>query len=489
MLKTIKELKLEDLEKELEPKERHFKEIIAKLDELEKEGKTLKQQLNSNNLIIKLFKKKSINDRLTEITQQITELDSERRQITMDLTRERGRITNSQTLEELGMDFNQAVAFLNEHNYPVVLDESDSYIQGEKFAEDQKRKIGPLKDLSDLVLVRKEKHAPEGAMLKPSGTEKGHDFVGTVNILGTTYNYSYPSSRNTIHFAVNGEVGDHAMGSWQDCRYAILMPYTDAPISQLIGANTADTYFEGRVPLNSNSIILCPKEEQAEIVKNNPNVIVYGYEGPNVTGYTQGLISLLGYSAQHVGQNSWQDNNATNEYNKIMRDNGLDKLSIPHSESKNSAEVKKIQNISELIAIFNIIKNNDLIKSEEDIVKIYEDIKGIVNGKVNFFDQNLYRRLDESGIILPLECSRIFSMPELKQVPLDVNLINNYLNQEDNKFMRDKIKTLLDSYQQNRSMTDQELILRELKVIVFINEVCKGISPTLINKQEEIRSQ
>lgn len=75
------------------------------------------------------------------------------------------------------------------------------------------------------------------------------------------------SERNTVHMAMNDEVSSHMYGSWEDCKYAILIPMSDIQNSQIGYASCVDTFTKGSLKLSQNSWILCPIDEVEQMKK------------------------------------------------------------------------------------------------------------------------------------------------------------------------------------------------------------------------------
>lgn len=503
MLKEIKEIKLKEFEEEKEKKILDFDKTI---EELQMEKDKLRKEFLGRSRIISWIKQnitsKSKYKRFQTMNDQIEKLYEDRIKLLTGLIGQEDDISEATEFSFFGLDFFSAISFLKEHGCPIVLGEDDLNIE-------VKPSKG-LETLSDLVLVRKEKHAPMHSVLEPSGTGRGHNFVESIEILGQEYQYSYPSSRNTIHFAVNGEVGDHVYGNWKDCRYAIIMPYDDAPREQMRGSRAEDTYFEGSIALKDGSIILCPKGEGAEIGKNNPGVTVIEYDGPNVTGYAQKLVAFLGYVPENIGMWSWINDADSKKFADIIKENGLSDFLTSHSESKNHSEVDKKQRFAEFIGILKVIKENNIIKSPEDIEKVYKDVLPRIRSVVDFDDPDFFIKLDENGFAIPSEILEIYKlldddkfhhyMETVKDLDfnacyddynsrgvasfLDFTYATNpfraYMEKKENQPMYETFCKLIDGFASHHiEHYRQREDIFKIKIAILTNEVCKQLIPNL----------
>ena len=69
---------------------------------------------------------------------------------------------------------------------------------------------------------------------------------------------------------------------------------------------------------------------------------------------------------------SWQNDKAEKRFNEIMRAEGFERGS--HTYTRYSQEEDMLEVINQLVAIFSMIKINGLIRSEEDIKNIKEQL-------------------------------------------------------------------------------------------------------------------
>lgn len=102
-------------------------------------------------------------------------------------------------------------------------------------------------DADSLVLVHMTKYDPENGML-----------LSTRDKLG--------GSRNSVHFTLNHPVIAHRAGSWDDCSFAVIMPYNST-----VKLNGNDKFIEGMPnDLYTNGSVKIP--EGSVIMKHNPDM-------------------------------------------------------------------------------------------------------------------------------------------------------------------------------------------------------------------------
>lgn len=120
------------------------------------------------------------------------------------------------------------------------------------------------------------------------------------------YRYSDSNSkymRNTIHFSINGVVGSHEMGNWDNAVVVIIADPKQIQ-GQMVGTKLEDTWYHldenGRLYLG-NATILVPSG-----IDNPENIPVKQYSGDRNTAVTEYLKSV-GINALKIGRNSAAD--------------------------------------------------------------------------------------------------------------------------------------------------------------------------------------
>lgn len=276
------------------------------------------------------------------------------------LEKEKARIERA-SLAELGMDFFEAVAFLKEHNIEIVLTEEDKQYLYSK--DTSKREY---KGIEDFILVHKTDYIPEEGEIRPAN-ESGVQLNDEMKLRDEVYNVKYASERNTVHFAVNTEVSSNDGGSWDNCKYAILIPFNNIPKEKIGIVAAQDTFAIGKVKLSKEAYILCPKGQKQRIQEKNPEANIIEYEDQRVLGYANALVRGLGYKNEECAKWSWGDVKSTEIFNEIMKKEGFESIGGAHFHSKYSIEENERQAINEIIAKAKLIKEKELIKGEEDL--------------------------------------------------------------------------------------------------------------------------
>lgn len=326
-----------------------------------------------------------------------------------EIRRLKGDEGSSKTLEDYNLTVQEAINLLKSNNIPVILTEADKYII------DRPREYEE-KGLDSLILVHKTRYIPNNSTIKsPKDAEAKVQAETTIE--GKKYDYAYKRARNTVHFAVNGEVLSHGLGGWDDCKYVILIPFTDIPKEQIMSAAPMDTYTYGSVKLTPNTWILCPKGEIEEISKKNPGVQVLEYDGESVHGFANAFISTLGYRTEEIGEMKWGDNISNLQYSKLIDREGFKRYIHLYTRENNTEEDRDGINVA--IEILKKVKENTFLDSQEKISNIYKELNDTnIGGNrqlylkyytkrvvINYdkLSAYFYSKLEQEGIHIPEE--------------------------------------------------------------------------------------
>lgn len=267
-------------------------------------------------------------------------------------------VKGAKTIYDLGMTPLEAVKFLEDNEVQPVLSEAD------------KIEIVHPRDYSkksSLICVHKTKYAPTANMIK-SAKDSKVEYKEKITINGIEYEYSYRSERDTVHMAMNDEVSSHMNGSWEDCKYAVLIPFEDIPNEKIAGVNSVDTFSRGSVELSENTWILCPKNEVDRLKTFNSKVHILGYEGESVKGFSKPFLTQLGYRAEKVGTWDWQDAESSRKFLELMNKEGF-KLTT-HFYSCFYEDELMLMNMNETISQIKLLRDNNLITTPEDVENI-----------------------------------------------------------------------------------------------------------------------
>lgn len=174
--------------------------------------------------------------------------------------------------------------------------------------------------ISELCLVHKCDYMPYDNEIK-SSLSSGGESIRSFLIGDKSYDYKHKEQRHTVHFAVNGEVGSHDMGNWDIRKYAIIVPF-ECLLDEIISACSCDTFIRDRALLNDQCYILCPKGEEEKVKELNNMVNIIPYEGKNVSGFANAVISFLGYKCERVSNHEWIGDDQYS-YESLMRKHNL----------------------------------------------------------------------------------------------------------------------------------------------------------------------
>lgn len=133
-------------------------------------------------------------------------------------------------------------------------------------------------DLSGLALVRTTNVIPRFGVLETYGKHLAYEkynsyFQPELRKLGQGENPRFNRigfmNRRTIHFSLNGLVGDHAKGTFSGRDFIIIEPLEEQINNpNLLNINEADTYFLGDVKLSKKATILMQLEKYLERIKD-----------------------------------------------------------------------------------------------------------------------------------------------------------------------------------------------------------------------------
>lgn len=272
-------------------------------------------------------------------------------------------IKNAKTIYAMGITPTDAIKFLESNGILPILSESDKVIFSHPRDYSSK---------SALIGVHKTRYAPTANMIR-SSKDSNVEYKRNITINGVGYEYSFKSARDTVHMAMNDEVSSHMYGSWDDCKYAILIPFEDIPNRKIGRATPMDTFTRGSIELSENTWILCPKNEVDRLKAFNPKVHVLGYEGENVQGFSQPFLTQLGYRAEDVGMWNWSDNESAQQFYELMVKENI-KKGI-HSDTYFNEDEDMLNAINQAVSLSKLLRDNHLITNPQDIEKIMKQLK------------------------------------------------------------------------------------------------------------------
>lgn len=340
-------------------------ECQQKIDKLIEQKEKLQQQQNFNWIEKNILKRK-------KYLEHKNFLRKENRRIEQQIEALKDEIyiyENAETIHDFKLSFEEAIELLEKKDIPVVLTENDKKNAWYRTKPD-------VDSFDGLILVHKTNHVPTDGIKKSLKEENLKDVVIKTKIDDVEIDTKVNSSRETIHFAVNGEVSSHFWGNWDEKKYAILIPFDDVPKNNIGSARSCDTFIIGKVKLTPNCWILVPKGEKETVQKNNPKVHIIEYEGTNVTGYADQLVKNLGYSFQKVTNDGWRDSECENKYSQMMSKKGYSLTW--HSATEYSYNEKFDNQMYQLIQILDYVKENlnllDNIEFEKQLLETIDNL-------------------------------------------------------------------------------------------------------------------
>lgn len=394
MIEDVKRIKFEELNR----KKSEIKEQIAvvekglndkqeKLDRLYDEQESSKIALVERKFtfVEKFFTRRKEYKKITEKHKRDKELPDLIVKLEQDVSEERDRankildergiskqlesinkqldiIESAKTMPDLGITPIEALQLLEKNGIQPVLTEADKELA-----------VNPRNytSKSSLIGVHKTDYFPTSNMIK-SSKDSNVEYSKEVEIDGTKYQYSYKSDRDTVHMALNDEVSSHIFGSWDNCKYAALIPLEDIPNEKIGRAATQDTFTRGSIELSENSWILCPENETEKIKTFNPTVHTIGYKGESVKGYAKSFVTQLGYRGEKVGMWSWADEKSKNQFFELLDREGL-KYGA-HTYTYFAEDEKMVQDINRAVSLCKLIKDNKLAKTPEDMQSVMQQL-------------------------------------------------------------------------------------------------------------------
>lgn len=337
-----------------------------------------------------------------EYSTYVKQQEKNRKEKLAEIEKKKDEYRYAVCIQQLGYDLESAIAILKQNGVSIVLTE-------EEMKEFTYKQTKPDVDsMEGIILVHKTNYIPSQGKIR---TVKDSDVYENVEyqIAEHTISMKIKIERDTVHFAANGEVQEHIEGSaWDQCKYAVLIPFNDIPKEQYANVYPNDTYTLGSVSLTNKCWILVPKGEAEEVRRNNPGINVIEYEGKNVTGYADKLIRMLGYSQQQIDPGAyggWRDGESNNMFYHFVSKEGF--RSGIHYLSKEQYQEKFSRAIQIIIGMIKYVENHpETLSNPKFVEELKEQIKSqlvYAGGAPKNICQDLYGRLISEGYELPEE--------------------------------------------------------------------------------------
>ena len=322
---------------------------------------------------------------------------------------------------------------LNGTNYQIIsADEHGKLVETLGLTEGMRSKIPvgnetrTITSASDIVLVHRTDYIPKYDIIN-STEETGREDWREVKIGGKTYEVYFQRIRNSIHFATNGEVGDHMGGKWSTMKYTIMIPFQDIDKNNIEGGKPYDLFTKKGVNIPKGSFILCPENEAEHIRNLNQNLQVIGYKGKDAHDYDSYFIgNILGMKVKINSSREWKTleehvsnaNDASDEKEEVLFYEILNEFGITYRDQHTDSLPDRISrakiNASFIGSLLNLLNTENIELNQQT----YNDFVKLINNELEFlfsndeFDPllhgndtilNLYKVLEGLNIEIPID--------------------------------------------------------------------------------------
>lgn len=330
--------------------------------------KDLKQKLFSffYDRKLKQEKQKMLEDKLQKLLSEKEELNhtkTKRDEQLREIYNQYEQVMNSRNLSDLSIDFKTALQFLHKENQPIFLEKADD------IENPQKNYTG----LQDFILVHRTDRMPTDNRLKSIAEDEKDSIRYPFN--GRLYEFPCEYKKNSLQYTMNHEL---QAGSWKDCEYTVMIPFSDVPKELIGGVSPGNSYTMGGVNLTKNCYVLCPKGKAEELRRNNPKLALYNileWESKDLEGASHILMKLLGYRVEEpentIAYDSWKDKEAQETMKVVMEQNGFEYKGYT---KKAMQEENALRGINAMVAIYVGIKDNGLVTCLDDVNPIFRQL-------------------------------------------------------------------------------------------------------------------
>ena len=159
-------------------------------------------------------------------------------------------------------------------------------------------------------------------------------------------------------------------------KYAILIPFENIDKEQIGSAYPVDTFLDGDVRIQPGGYILCPEVEREKVGKQNPNLIVLGYEKKSVDEYGDKLLEqVLGYKKEGIGHMTLRNESDEKKIYDILNKTNI-KQHGPHGGTP-EFEQEKTKNIIDVVLSMIKITKDEIVSQDA-----YEKLMELLRNKV-----------------------------------------------------------------------------------------------------------
>lgn len=211
--------------------------------------------------------------------------------------------------------------------------------------------------------------------------------------------------RSTVHFTINGLVGNHLLGNFSNRPYIILEPLKYHVVDQsLTGMRVEDTYFNDDLSLSNESILLIPhnmfeatinNEEYLETLKKF-NVVVF--DGNDELA-VRVVLDSLGYDSFIINNHGYVDNVQANKMDKCVTDFAkhnnisMDKHWDSQIRLEDNEKRFKLMEESEINHLYYILDNCTIDNDLKERIKYYCN-----NNYTFYLEEELSNLIDVIGL-------------------------------------------------------------------------------------------
>ena len=367
---------------------------------------------------------------------------------------------------------------MHKENQPVILENADNI-------ENPKR---DYKGLQDFILVHRTDRMPTDNRLKSVAEEE--KIVMQYPFNGKIYEFSHEGGKNSIQYVLNNEI---QIGDWKDCKYTVMIPFSDVPKELVGGVSPGNTYTISGVDLTKNCYILCRRGEAEELRRNNSKLAfnnIIECEGNNIEGASKILMKLLGYRVEEPNSimeyDSWKDKESEEIMKDIMEKNGFEyKGYTEDALDKENA----IRGINSKLAIYLCIRNNSLVKNLKDTDTIFEQLKITPYSQDELKYINLmWLKLEKENIIVKDEKKKFIE----NVIDMDENELEKWLTEntdsEESKSMADFAQRSLRMHRTERENTTLKnySVIEHVRNDIINRCVIEGIA---LSRMEELKME
>ena len=299
----------------------------------------------------------------------------------------------------------------------IVLNEEDYFDDSlteshQEFYDEYSETFDYNYNIEDVMLVRITEHFPFGGVVRTPANanarvlEYPKNFSDSIKEIVDNLDVSLGEKekikealkvlisvpRTTIHFCINGLVGGHAFGEFDDKPYVILEPLAKH-IDDVHTLRVEDTYFNDNMVLSSE-VVLIIRKDIYEKIKDDPRYQedlsrfkLFIFDGKDEQLAVGVVLNKLGYDSFIVSSNGYVDGYKTNQpagrmydfINNYAEVNNIDQTRHFNSELSIDTKLKMNDELIEITKQIVQIMATSLGKSENEIRELNNTIDASFN--------------------------------------------------------------------------------------------------------------